>query len=103
MKARLIVLWSEPTDVEAFEEHYRGEHIPLAKRMTRLRSYTVSRNVRLVRGEEPYYIVGELEWDSLADLTSDFQSPEGRATAEDVEVLSQWNRVRSMTYEVEET
>jgi uncharacterized protein (TIGR02118 family) len=102
--ARFLVLWSTPTDVEAFEEHYRKVHIPLANRMARLKSYTVSSSIRLVRGDEPYYLVGELEWDSLDDLREDFRSPEGRATAQDVEILSQWSPgVRSMTYEVDET
>jgi uncharacterized protein (TIGR02118 family) len=104
MTARFLVLWSRPTDAEAFDEHYRTVHIPLANRMARLRSYTVSSNIRLVRGDEPYYIVGELEWDSIDDLRQDFQSPEGRATADDVEILSRWSPgVRSMIYEVEKT
>ncbi|MHB8752085.1 MAG: EthD family reductase [Aggregatilineales bacterium] len=90
--------------MEAFEEHYRKVHIPLANRMARLKSYTVSSNISLVRGEEPYYIIGELEWDSMDDLRQDFQSPEGRATAQDVAILSQWSPgVRSMIYEVNET
>jgi len=104
MTARFLVLWSPPTDVQAFEAHYAEVHIPLANRLPRLRSYTVSRNVRLVRGETPYYLVGELEWDSLEDQREDFRSDEGRATAQDVEVLSQWSPgVLSMTYETEET
>jgi uncharacterized protein (TIGR02118 family) len=103
-RARFLVLWSTPTDVEAFEQHYWTVHIPSANRMTRLRSYTVSRGITLVRGEEPYFLVGELEWDSLDDLRADFASPEGRATAQDVVILSSWSPgVRSMIYEVAET
>jgi uncharacterized protein (TIGR02118 family) len=102
--ARFLVLWGTPTDVEAFEEHYWGVHIPLANRMTRLRSYTVSTGITLVRGQEPYYLVGELEWDGLDDLRADFGSAEGQATARDVEILSQWSPgVRSMIFEANET
>lgn len=104
MKARFIVLWSKPTDIEAFERHYREVHIPLANRMTRLKSYTVGRNISIVRGEEPYYVIGELEWNNIDDLRRDFQSPEGQATAQDVAILSKWSPgVRSMTYGVYET
>jgi uncharacterized protein (TIGR02118 family) len=104
MKARFLVLWGEPTDAEEFEAHYRDVHIPLANRMARLRSYTVSSGVSPVRGDDRPYRVGELEWDSLEDLREDFRSPEGRATARDVEVLSQWSPgVRSIIYEVSET
>src|SRR5438132_93732 len=103
-KARFIVLWSKPRDVEAFERHYFDVHIPLANRMPLLKSYTVSSGIQLVRGEEPYHLVGELQWESLADLRRDFQSPEGQATARDVEILSKWSPgVRSMIYESNET
>jgi uncharacterized protein (TIGR02118 family) len=34
----LIIFWKNtPTDVEAFERHYREVHIPLAKKMGGLR------------------------------------------------------------------
>jgi len=103
-RARFLVLWSTPTDVEAFEDHYRRVHIPLANRMPRLLSYTVSRDIRAIRGDAGCYLVGELAWATIDDLRADFQSPEGRATAADVDVLSQWSAgVRSLTYEVEET
>jgi uncharacterized protein (TIGR02118 family) len=104
MTARFLVLWGEPTDIDAFEAHYRDVHIPLANRMTRLRSYTVSTGVSPIRGDDRPYRVGELEWDTLEDLREDFRSPEGQATARDVEVLSQWSPgVRSIIYEVVET
>jgi uncharacterized protein (TIGR02118 family) len=35
--ARLIIMWSTPSDIEAFERHYRDVHIPLAKRLPGLR------------------------------------------------------------------
>jgi uncharacterized protein (TIGR02118 family) len=104
MTARFLVLWGEPTDIDAFEAHYRDVHIPLANRMARLRSYTVSTGVSPIRGDEKPYRVGELEWDTLEDLRQDFRSPEGEATARDVEVLSQWSPgVRSIIYEARET
>jgi uncharacterized protein (TIGR02118 family) len=104
MTARFLVLWSTPTDVDAFERHYRHVHIPLAHQMSRLLSYTVSRDLAVVRGDDAPYIVGELEWHTMDDLKADFRSPEGRATAEDVGVLSQWSvGVRSFTYEAETT
>lgn len=71
-KARFVVLWSNPTDIKAFEEHYHNVHLPVANRMTRLKSYTISNNISVVRGNEPYYIVAVLEWDSMDDLRQDF-------------------------------
>lgn len=103
-RARFIVLWSTPTDIAAFDDHYRNIHIPLAHRMTRLLSYTVGRDVRAIRGAESLHVIGELEWATMDDLQTDFRSPEGRATAEDVEILSQWSPgVRSFIFEVDPT
>jgi uncharacterized protein (TIGR02118 family) len=100
---RFIILWQDvPTDVEAFDRHYREVHIPLANKMPGLRRYSLSRNVTAVRGE-PSYRVAELEWDDMEAMRRDMQTPEGRATAEDVEFMKQWSPgVQSMTYELED-
>jgi uncharacterized protein (TIGR02118 family) len=76
-------------------------HIPLAKKLPGLRRYTISRNHAPVRGDDPYYLVAELDWDDLAALQEAFRSPEGQATAQDVPKLADTG-VRSMIYEVEE-
>jgi uncharacterized protein (TIGR02118 family) len=100
---RFTVIWHEtPADPEAFDRHYREVHIPLARRMPGLRRYTLSRNVAPVRGEPPYCIA-ELDWDDAETMRRDMQSPEGRATGEDVKVMLEWSpRVQSLTYEVED-
>jgi uncharacterized protein (TIGR02118 family) len=100
--ARFLVIWETPRDPEAFERHYRGVHIPLSHRLPGLRRYTISRNQTAVRGEAPY-IVGELEWDDMASLRAAFASPEGRATAADVNELSANAAMRSVIYEVAES
>ena len=55
----------------------------------------------LVRGDEPYYLVATLDWDDMDALRAAFQSPEGRATAEDVAALTKYANTTSMVYEVE--
>ncbi len=37
--ARLVVIYRRPADVEAFQNHYFGTHIPLAKAMPGFRKY----------------------------------------------------------------
>jgi len=100
---RFIILWQDtPTDTEAFDRHYRETHIPLANKMAGLRRYSLSRNVTPVRGEAPY-CVAELEWDDAEAMRRDMRSPEGRATAEDVDFMRQWSpSVQSLTYELED-
>lgn len=100
---RLLVLYSQPSDVDAFERHYRDVHVPLVKRLAGLKRYTISRNVTPLRGGDAYYLVAALEWDSLEAATSALQSPEGQATREDVANLEVFSPgVRSMIYELED-
>jgi len=101
---RFIVFWKNtPTDVNAFERHYREVHIPLAWKLAGLRRYTLSRNASVVRGEEPHYRIAELDWDDMRSLRRAFESPEGRAVAEDVAKLAELSPdPRSEIYELED-
>ena len=100
---KFIVLWNTPEDPVAFERHYRDVHIPLVKQMPGLQRYTIGR-VPTLRGGEPYYWIAELEWDSMDAIQRAFQSPQGQATAQEVDslALSTGTGFRSMAYEVEE-
>jgi uncharacterized protein (TIGR02118 family) len=100
---RFIILWQDtPTDADAFDRHYRDVHIRLAHKMARLQRYSLSRNLTRVHGAPPYR-VAELEWADVESMRADMQSPEGRATAEDVEVMKRWSPgMQSMMYELED-
>jgi uncharacterized protein (TIGR02118 family) len=99
---RFLVLYNRPSDVEAFERHYREVHIPLVRKLEGLRRYTISRNPGRVRGDTPYYLIAELDWDDMGALQQAFQSPEGQATAQDVANLAKLSAdIRSMVYELE--
>ena len=99
---RYSVLFTTPEDPAAFERYQRDVHIPLARKLPGLRRYTIGRHVKPIRGGDPYYWIAELEWDDMDALQKAFQSPEGRATAQDVSNLASSAGVRSMVYEVEE-
>jgi uncharacterized protein (TIGR02118 family) len=102
--ARFLVLWGTPDDPDRFERHYREVHVPLVKKLPGLRRYTFSRNTVPVRGGDPYYRIGELDFDDITALRQAFASPEGRAAASDVDILSSTAgaSVRSMIYELED-
>jgi uncharacterized protein (TIGR02118 family) len=100
MTARFLAAYETPADPEAFDRHYREVHIPIGSRLPGLRRYAVSRNVAAVRGT-PYYLVAELDWDTMDDLRTAFASPEGRATAADAALLEELAPVRSMIYTVD--
>ncbi len=101
MTARFLALYETPTDPEAFDRHYHEVHIPLGRRLPGLRRYAVGRDVAAVRGA-PYYLIAELEWDTMEELRAAFASPEGRATAADAARLQEFALVRSMTFTVDD-
>jgi len=101
MTARFLALYETPADPEVFDRHYREIHIPLGRRLPGLRRYAVSRDVAAVRGA-PYYLVADLDWDTMDELRAAFASPEGRATAADAARLAELAPVRSMIFSVEE-
>ncbi len=75
-------MYDEPDDPEAFDRHYREVHIPLAKKLPGLRRYTISRNAAATRDREPYYLIAELDSDDMTDLRHAFDTPDGRAAAD---------------------
>jgi len=83
--ARVLALYNEPKDPTAFEQYYHGTHVPLAKRLPGLRSYSVSKGALVVPGGvPPYYLIAELTFDSMAAIQAALASPEGQATVADV-------------------
>jgi uncharacterized protein (TIGR02118 family) len=99
---RLTVLYGQPDDTEAFDRHYRDVHIPLAKKLPGLRRYTVSRGVAVAFGEDPAYLVAELDFDDLATLQAGMGTPEGQEAGRDMVANLASGGVRNLIYEVEE-
>lgn len=88
--AKLVVLYKNPTDVSAFDEHYFSTHVPLAKKIPGLRRYEISVGaVTTPQGEAPYRLVAMLSFDSLAAIQQALGSVEGQATAEDLSNFAQ--------------
>jgi uncharacterized protein (TIGR02118 family) len=83
--AKLLVLYNKPEDPAAFDAYYHGTHVPLVRKVPGLRSFSVSKGaVAAPRGEAPYYLVAELNFDSPEALQAGLASPEGAATARDL-------------------
>jgi uncharacterized protein (TIGR02118 family) len=82
--ARMIVVWKRPKDIEAFDRHYFGVHVPLAKKLPGLRKYEVSvGTIAMLGSAADTYLVATLHFDSLEAIRSAFATPEGKACAED--------------------
>jgi uncharacterized protein (TIGR02118 family) len=82
--AQILVLYNTPADPAAFDRYYHQTHIPLAKKIPGLRSYSISNGpVQALAGSAPY-LVAILSFDSMADLSAAVASGEGQAVAADL-------------------
>jgi len=82
--AQVLVLYNTPADPAAFDRYYRDTHIPIARKIPGLRSFSISRGpVQALAGTAPY-LVAILSFDSMADLNAALTSPEGQAAAADL-------------------
>ena len=94
---RVTVLYDQPADPAAFDKYYSEVHIPLAKQLPGLLRYTVSRGLR----DKQYYLVAELDFESMEDIGAAFGSEIGKQTAADVENFAA-GASRTLIFEVEE-
>ena len=83
--ARLIAMYKTPADRAAFDSHYFGSHVPLAKSIPGLRKYEVNAGPVLgMAGPAAMYLVATLHFDSLAEIAKAMTTDQGKATAADL-------------------
>jgi len=84
MTVKLVVLYTQPADAAAFDEHYLGVHMPLVDKLPGLqRTETATVAAALDGGEQTYYRITELYFADEAGMQAAFGSAEGAATAAD--------------------
>lgn len=81
---KLIALYKQPENKEAFDEHYEKVHTPLAKKMPGLKRIEITKIYGSPMGESPYYLLAELYFESKEALNQSMQSEEGKAAAKDL-------------------
>jgi len=87
--AKLVVMYKTPKDPAAFDAHYFGKHVPLAKKIPGTRKYEVSRGqISAPNGPAPYHLIATLQFDDPAALQRALASPEGQAAAADVQTFA---------------
>ena len=88
--AKLLVLYSKPADAAAFDAHYFGKHVPLAKTIPGLRAYEVSTGpIGTPQGPSDLHLIATLRFDSMQAIGAAFASKEGQAAAADVATFAQ--------------
>jgi uncharacterized protein (TIGR02118 family) len=81
---RLIALYNQPDDPEAFDAHYRDVHTPIVRAYPKLRELSVSTPTGVGGRPSPYYLMAEMTFDSQDDLNAALGSEAGIASARDL-------------------
>ena len=88
--AKLLAMYKQPADPAAFDRHYFGTHVPLAKKIPGLERDDVNQGPVLTpAGPAPYHLVAILTFGPLAALQAGLGSAEGKATAADLANFAQ--------------
>lgn len=84
MTVKLIVLYTQPDDPAAFDEHYLGVHGPLVDKVPGIDRWESAKIVAAPDGgEQTYYRMATLYFADMDALGASLGSKEGEATAED--------------------
>jgi uncharacterized protein (TIGR02118 family) len=66
---KLIVIYPRPRDIEAFEQVYQNEHVPLAiEKLAGKTKIVASKVVGSPQGKPAFYRIAEIHFPSMAAL-----------------------------------
>jgi len=86
---RLIALYNQPDDPQAFDAHYCDIHDPMVRRYPNLRGMTLSRADGIGGRPPAFYAIAEMGFDSRADLDEALASDAGRESGRDLRNFAQ--------------
>lgn len=81
---KLTVLYGPPTDIAAFDQHYRDVHAPLAEKIPGVTRFEAGKVTTVDGSDSPYYLMAQLWFDDMEAFGAGMGSPEGAAAAADV-------------------
>ncbi len=88
MSVKLTVVYDNPTDPAAFEEHYKTVHVPLAGRVKGVKRAELAKVFPKEDGSPtPAYRVAELYFDDYKSAVDAIGTPEGQALLGDAQQL----------------
>jgi uncharacterized protein (TIGR02118 family) len=81
---KLIVLFSQPEDPGAFEDHWASRHVPLVQKIPKVQRVESAKVTGTPDGSQPpYHRVAELSFDSAEDMQAALGSAEGQEAVGD--------------------
>ncbi len=79
---KVVVIYPQPKDVEAFEKAYTEEHLPMAaKKLAGVTGFVATKVVGSPLGTPPYHRIAEIYFPSMDALQACLTSPGGQETA----------------------
>lgn len=81
---KLIALYKQPEDKEAFDEHYKNVHTPITMKIPGLRKMEVTKIVGSPMGESGYYLLCEMYYDDHESLKAAMRTDESKASGRDL-------------------
>jgi uncharacterized protein (TIGR02118 family) len=97
--ARMVAIYKTPKDKAAFERHYFGTHVPLAKQLPGLRKYEVSSGPIMAPAGGDCHFAAILHFDDMAAVRTAFASPVGQQCAADRRNLAADGDVQILIFE----
>ena len=82
--AKMIVIYNEPTNKEGFEKHYYEVHVPLVQKLPLLKNASIHFVRQTMNTSEDFYLIADLEFDSLQEIGQALESQEGKEVAGDI-------------------
>ncbi|AOH53721.1 EthD family reductase [Peribacillus muralis] len=82
---KLIALYKQPENKEAFDEHYFNVHGPITEKIPGLKKMEVTKIVGTPMGKDSeYHILCEMYYEDHDALQKGMRSPEGKASGKDL-------------------
>ena len=88
MTVKIVVLYTQPDDPAAFDEHYLGVHMPLVAALRECSARRPRLTAALDGGGQTFYRIAELYFADDGAMKTALGSPEGQATAADYQKLA---------------
>lgn len=89
MTVKLVVLYTQPDDAEAFDERYLGRHAPLVNMIPGLERWESARFLAAADGgEQIYHRMAELYFTDEGAMRAALASDESRATKADYQQIA---------------
>jgi uncharacterized protein (TIGR02118 family) len=81
---KLIALYKQPSDPEAFDAHYKNVHTPITQKIPGLRKMEVTKIVGSPMGKSDYHLLCEMYYDSHDALKTAMRTDESKASGRDL-------------------